>query len=303
MNKIVALVVTYNRKQLLKENIEALLHQNYKEFDILIVDNASTDGTEELVKELKNERIIYKNTGSNLGGAGGFNFGVKYSIEKGYDYCWLMDDDTIPNKDSLEELVKNARKLNDEFSYLCSYVEWTDGKPCKMNMPRIDKKWFDYGEKLNDKLLKVMSCTFVSVFLNLKVVKHLGLPVKEMFIYGDDHEYTQRIGIVKEGYLSFNSVVVHKMGSNTGFDIVNIPKERISRYYYDSRNRFYRVRKNTLYEKIAYIGWLVISIERIIRKSKDSKLKRIGVILKGFLAGIVFNPKLEYAKIEEESGN
>ena len=85
MNKIVALVVTYNRKQLLKENIEALLNQNNNEFDILIVDNASTDGTEELVKSFENNRIIYENTGANLGGAGGFNYGVKMSIEKGYD--------------------------------------------------------------------------------------------------------------------------------------------------------------------------------------------------------------------------
>ena len=61
MNKIVALVVTYNRKNMLKENIESLLNQNTSEFDILIVDNASTDGTEELVKSFKNDRIIYKN--------------------------------------------------------------------------------------------------------------------------------------------------------------------------------------------------------------------------------------------------
>lgn len=47
MNKIIALVVTYNRKNLLKENLEALLKQDYSEFDILVVDNASTDGTKE----------------------------------------------------------------------------------------------------------------------------------------------------------------------------------------------------------------------------------------------------------------
>ena len=299
MNKIVALVVTYNRKNMLKENIDALLNQKYNKFDILIVDNASTDGTEELVKSFKNEKIIYKNTGANLGGAGGFNYGVRQSIELGYDYCWLMDDDTIPKQESLEELVKNSEKLKDDFSYLCSYVEWTDGTPCKMNMPRIDKKWFDYADKLNDKLLKVRSCTFVSVFLNLKFAKNQGLPVKEMFIYGDDHEYTERIGKEKNGYLSFNSVVIHKMPSNTGFDVVNIPKERISRYYYDSRNRFYRVKKESFYEKIAYLGWVIISLFRILFKAKDCKLKRIGVILKGFFVGIVFNPKLEYAEVKK----
>ena len=62
MNKIIALVVTYNRKNLLKENIEALLAQKYSEFDILIVDNASTDGTKEFMDSYKeNKRVIYEN--------------------------------------------------------------------------------------------------------------------------------------------------------------------------------------------------------------------------------------------------
>ena len=74
MSKIIALVVTYNRKALLKENIEALLAQDYSNFDILIVDNASTDGTKEFMEKYKeNKRIKYENTGANLGGAGGFH--------------------------------------------------------------------------------------------------------------------------------------------------------------------------------------------------------------------------------------
>lgn len=303
MNKIVALVVTYNRKEMLKQNIEALLKQKYNEFDILIVDNASTDGTEEIVKSFKENRIIYKNTGANLGGAGGFCYGIKESIESNYEYCWLMDDDTIPQENSLEELIKSSKKLNDEFSYLCSYVQWIDNKPCKMNQPRMDSKWFEYAEKLKDNLIKVRSCTFVSVFINLKIAKNTALPVKEMFIYGDDHEYTERLGKEKEGYLSFNSVVLHKMPSNSGFDIINIPKERISRYFYDSRNRLYRAKKSDTYEILAYFAWLLISVVKIPFKAKDNRLKRIATILKGFFAGIFFNPKLEYANIEKRDNN
>ena len=65
MNKTVAIVVTYNRKELLRENIEALLSQENAELDILIIDNASTDGTEEMVRSIcaRQYNVIYINTG------------------------------------------------------------------------------------------------------------------------------------------------------------------------------------------------------------------------------------------------
>lgn len=82
MKEIAAVVVTYNRKELLKKNIEALLKQTYKEFDIYIIDNASTDGTYEYIKEyIDSNQIHYENTNKNLGGAGGFNFGIKKVVE------------------------------------------------------------------------------------------------------------------------------------------------------------------------------------------------------------------------------
>ncbi|MCG4650613.1 glycosyltransferase, partial [Bifidobacterium longum] len=73
VEKIACVVVTYNRKKLLRENLLALLKQTYSRFDILVIDNHSTDGTYKYIKDLlENERIIYINTGKNLGGAGGF---------------------------------------------------------------------------------------------------------------------------------------------------------------------------------------------------------------------------------------
>ncbi len=302
MNKIIALVVTYNRKNLLKENLEALLKQDYSEFDILVVDNASTDGTKEFMENFKNnERVIYENTGANLGGAGGFHYGLKKAVEKGYDYCWLMDDDTIPKENSLQILVDKSKEINNEFSYLCSYVEWIDGTPCKMNQVIADRLWFDEAEKLHSKrMLKLKSCTFVSVFINLEVTKKVGLPVRQMFIYGDDHEYTTRLSKEKSGYFVFDSVVVHKMGSNQGYQIEDIPKERISRYFYDSRNRLYRAKKEGFREIIGYFYWFITSFGKILIKSKDKKGYRMWIILKGFGAGLFFNPKIEFAKRKEE---
>ena len=81
--KIAAVVVTFNRKEYLVKNIEALLAQVNAPMDILIIDNASTDGTEETIRHYMDAgQILYENTGENLGGAGGFNFGIRRAYEE-----------------------------------------------------------------------------------------------------------------------------------------------------------------------------------------------------------------------------
>lgn len=104
-NRTAAVVVTYNRKDLLKKNIESLLAQTEKDvLDILIIDNASTDGTRESIGDyIDREEIQYFNTGSNLGGAGDFSIGMKMATEMGYKILWVMDDDTLPTPTALEE--------------------------------------------------------------------------------------------------------------------------------------------------------------------------------------------------------
>ena len=139
--KVTAVVVTYNRLELLKENINALLIQKYNNFDIMIIDNASTDGTEKYVRGIDNNKIKYINTGSNLGGAGGFSFGVRQAIEKGYDYAWLMDDDTIPSSEALDSFMNKVNKFRGEFSYLASVVRWKDGLLCEMNKQYLSQEW------------------------------------------------------------------------------------------------------------------------------------------------------------------
>ena len=92
INKVGIVVVTYNRLNLLKEVIEALRLQTYKDFQIVVVNNGSTDETP---KWLSDQRDIYTITQENLGGAGGFFTGMKYVVENGFKYCWIMDDDVI----------------------------------------------------------------------------------------------------------------------------------------------------------------------------------------------------------------
>jgi GT2 family glycosyltransferase len=205
---VIAVIVTYNRKELLKECITALLNQKYKNCRILVVDNASTDGTKEHIADLlENERVIYKNTGSNLGGAGGFNFGMREAVQLGCDFVWVMDDDCIVHSDTLTTLLEVDKKLNGNYGFLASKVLWKDNSICKMNIPRktLTKNLTD----LNN-LQKITMSSFVSFFVKASIIKEVGLPIKEFFIWTDDWEYSRRISRKYDCYFVPNSIVTHK---------------------------------------------------------------------------------------------
>jgi len=105
---VAAVVVTYNRKHLLKECLDALLAQTRPIDAIIVMDNASTDGTPEFLEAqgyLTNPIIDYVRLSENTGGAGGFHYGVKRGYEQGFDWLWLMDDDVKPVNSTLAELV------------------------------------------------------------------------------------------------------------------------------------------------------------------------------------------------------
>ena len=106
--RVTAVVVTWNRKALLLECLDCLRRQTARA-DVLVVDNASTDGTgEALLPLIEAGRIAYANTGENLGGAGGFQYGIRRAVEAGYDYVWIMDDDSMPEPTALEALMSAA---------------------------------------------------------------------------------------------------------------------------------------------------------------------------------------------------
>ena len=166
-SNICAIVVTYNRKELLRECIEALLASR-EPSDILIVDNYSTDGTKEVcdafLSEVNNKTdILYYNTGANLGGAGGFNLGLKKAYEIGYEFFWLMDDDTIVEENTLTELFlaqKNICGMGKTFGFLSSNAYWTDGSICKMNSYTISSDWDLFRHYTLEGVIKVDRATF-----------------------------------------------------------------------------------------------------------------------------------------------
>ncbi len=292
MNKTCAVVVTYNRKTLLEQAVKCLLQQTCP-CDILIVDNASTDGTNELINIFTDKRISYYNTGKNIGGAGGFNIGMKKAVEAGYQYVWVMDDDTFCQTDTLEQFFIADKKLNGDYGWLSSKALWTDGNICEMNRQvSINRKAItDFSEEL----IPSYRATFVSMFVKSEVIIRYGLPIKEFFIWADDTEYTIRIANKKHCYVVSKSVVNHAMQTNSSANIVNIDHNRISRCYYQIRNHCYIVRAN---HKIL---WMPIYFYRqskkllkILLHSPSYRFRRIYFLTKGILAGLFFYPSVEY---------
>lgn len=291
--KVAMIVVTYNRLALLLEAIDALLKQTYKDADILIIDNASTDDTAATLKPyVERGEIRYFNTGANLGGAGGFNFGLRKAYEEGYDYYWMMDDDSIPTPSALAEMMDADQKLQGHYGYLASYVFWKDGSACVMNAPRIDDHWIDDADLSKDGLIKIQKSTFVGFFTKADIVEKVGLPIKEFFIWSDDTNYCWRINKIAPGYLVSSSKVEHRIVSNVNADIITDDTNRLPRYIYAFRNRCYNYRMVGSAKN--YKIYVFKKFMNILFKAKDKKLKRIHYMMKGVRAGKHFNPPIEY---------
>lgn len=295
MNKIIAVVVTYNRKNILKENIEALLNLSFNnsyELKILIVDNNSTDGTKEYINDyIKSNSIIYINTGANLGGAGGFNCGMKEAYKIGCDFMWLMDDDCIVHENSLQELLNADNILNGNYGFLSSKVLWKNGEICKMN---IQKKTFLKWLKTFDKpLTPIAMASFVSLFIKTDIVKKMGLPIKEFFIWSDDWEYTRRISRKYKCYFVANSVVTHKLKSNIGANIAEENGDKLNKFKYLYRNDVVLYRREGIIGKISMFFREILHIYRILKSNLKDKKQRIKIIIDSVNKGKRFYPKIE----------
>lgn len=294
--RVAAIVVTYNRKKLLMECLDAILEQTFKVSKIIIIDNNSTDNTyEDLLSKgyIDNECIKYIKIEKNIGGAGGFYEGMKYAYNENYDWLWIMDDDTIPNKDCLENLIKMLKKIEDkEISFLASEVYGVNGEP--MNVPQIDSSldengyqgWYRY---LEYGIVRIEQATFVSLLINRRAIEKCGLPIKEYFIWGDDTEYTRRITkYFGKAYFVGKSKVLHKRKNARNLTLINEDNsDRIKNYFYMIRNnlinaRLYRGIKGvvkTLLEDV------ILSCKILYKNNKFKGMKFI-TIYKGIFAYI-----------------
>jgi rhamnopyranosyl-N-acetylglucosaminyl-diphospho-decaprenol beta-1,3/1,4-galactofuranosyltransferase len=183
MEKVIALVVTYNRQHLLSECIAALRNQTRRPDTILVINNGSTDNTEQWLQSQQDLIFI---TQKNTGSGGGFNTGIDYAYKKGYTWVWCMDDDGYPKEDALEKILEPQTDL------LCL-------RNCAV-INKEDKKTFVWKTKnyktideVTEKLIEGIGHPFNGTMIHRNIVERVGVPEPSLFLWGDESEYYCRI--------------------------------------------------------------------------------------------------------------
>jgi len=236
--RIAAVVVTYNRLNLLKECIDAIRNQTRKVDEIIVINNSSTDGTLAWLEEQNDLTVI---TQENLGGAGGFYTGIKTAYEKGYDWIWCMDDDVEPETNALKALLS--------FGDICSCLV-----PVRLEPLGGEFKWEGYLDLANGqslpssrmfptytgRLRTINTIHFEGTLLNREVVKAVGFPDDRFFLSMDDVEYGARASIRFTICQVRDASVKRKLSNYKTKVLLGRESTRLSglQLYYQTRNYF-----------------------------------------------------------------
>ena len=133
-----------------------------------------------------------------------------------------MDDDVIPKPDALEQLLKCPKASDGRTGFLCSVIRWTDGGINLMTAPNVHPDYPSLMELFPQGLLRLSSASFVSILFHRRAVAAKGLPLREMFLWFDDEEYTSRITDDFSGYQVLASEVEHRTKTNYWVDFHNM---------------------------------------------------------------------------------
>lgn len=194
-DRVVAVVVGWNRRELLTQCLDGLASQRRRADVVVVVDNSSTDGSGEVARAhgVVDEVIEMPR---NTGGAGGFTAGIAAAVVRHHaDLVWVMDDDTVPAAGCLEALLDVRALHRAPLALLASRADWIDGREHPMNTPRT-RIGASSGEKAQAAALgcrPIRSSSFVSVLIDAQAVAQEGLPLADYFLWNDDFEYTARL--------------------------------------------------------------------------------------------------------------
>lgn len=192
-SQIAAVVVTFNRLDYLQRLVQRL--RTVPELTrILIVDNASTDGTGEWLATQQDDRLDYRILPENLGGAGGFQTGLQWSYDLGFELSWLMDDDGLPTADCLAQLLQYRGDY--DFWGPAVLAEQDPEKLCfpvrKPGTTQVCRTLSQLRNLQKNGVLEGIVIPFNGVLVTRDLVQRIGTPRAEFFIWGDDVEYLWR---------------------------------------------------------------------------------------------------------------
>lgn len=287
--KIGVVIVTYNRIEKLKKALECYENQTRLPDYILVVDNNSSDGTDIFLDDWKKncEREVLTLT-ENLGGSGGFYYGLKEMIKKDVDWIWVSDDDAYPKHEVFENLEKFIEKNSiQDVGAICGKII-NNGK-IDLNHRRIYKKsLFRIKEypvpkiEYDNEYFKVDLFSYVGTAIKKEVLKEVGLTKKEYFIFFDDTEHSYRISRNNKILCVPSIEIIHDIeGNYNKEDLIEWKK------YYGIRNHIDCIKSNfpSRYYKVLLFKYRmdVVKIKDNVEKElikdgiKDGKKGNLGL--------------------------
>ena len=219
MSRVVAVVVTYNRKDLLVDCLEALARQTHPVDRVVLVDNASSDGTEGHVRAsgvADRIPIDYLRLARNGGGAEGFHHGVRTALQGDHEWMWLMDDDCEPRDDCLERLLASEPASEATTAVLAPVVRGAGEQLLPINRGSVRPRWFlaplqQAPPEAHDRpATPIDFCSFVGPLVRTEAARRIGLPRREMFIRFEDVEYFDRLADDERMWLIGPAEIVHR---------------------------------------------------------------------------------------------
>lgn len=191
--KVCAIVVSFNRKELLLRCLAALDGQSLRPDRILVVDNASTDGTTKALEDagwLARDDFDLLALEQNTGGAGGFQRGVQHAVDRGTEWLWLMDDDALPAGTALECLARQNPQSADLYGSLAMH-----GERLAWDLERVDAPGSQQRLTAAQELpavCEVAFLPFLGLLFHSDIVRRIGAPDGSFFIAADDVEFCLR---------------------------------------------------------------------------------------------------------------
>ncbi|MFT3982346.1 MAG: glycosyltransferase family 2 protein [Lachnospiraceae bacterium] len=279
MKNVCIVIVNYNGASYQNEAVESLYAMDEQDFDILIVDNYSTDGSADMTQKKWSSVIVLKQ-GENLGFAGGCNVGIEYSILQGYQYTLLINNDVVVDRWLLSELLKYADDdvitVPKIYFYDKPDTIWYAGGEIRWN--RLETHNSGYAETDRGQYECVREIDFLNgccMLVKNTIFNRIGKFDEKFFLYFEDTDFGLRAQEAGKRILYVpDAKMWHKVSSSAGGE------DSKTQVYYMNRNRLYFAKKHTgkfgfrarLYAGLkAFVKWAVSPAykknDRYIRKA------------------------------------
>ncbi len=297
-DKVTAVILTYNRQDLLKRCLDAVYSQSRACDYVIVIDNASDDGTKEMLLDSDYPALQLYTLSRNIGAAGGFNAGFRLAYQNGADFVWMMDDDVLPEPEALEHLLEADAVLAEKGikrSFLVSSAFTESGYVT--NTPELSRiknqiGYRDWSVLLDQRLVAVDRACFISILVPRIILECYGLPIASMFIWGEDAEFTLRISQQAPGFLVGDSRVLHLRQEGGPIRITSERNPMRLRYYRNLiRNKLFIARKYQPWRRFPLVLFSLIRL--LFQLLGNRQFGKAVIVFQGALSSLYFSPGIE----------